>query len=118
MSMNEQQSKFLLDYCLLIQFATRKGFMITGGEMLRPDEMQEIYYADGSSTVRHSNHQDKLAADLNFFQNGKYVNGFASDVAKRILQEIGDFWESLSEYNSWGGNWETFIDTPHFERNS
>jgi peptidoglycan L-alanyl-D-glutamate endopeptidase CwlK len=57
-------------------------------------------------------HLKKCAIDLNFFKSG---NGeLVQD--KDSLQEIGNYWESLSKFNRWGGNFKSFIDTPHFER--
>jgi hypothetical protein len=32
------------------------------------------------------------------------------------LKPVGEFWESLDTKNSWGGNWNSFKDVPHFER--
>jgi hypothetical protein len=57
-----------------------------------------------------SMHLERLAFDINFFKNGKYLT------RKEEIQEIGDKWESMSPYNKWGGNWKNFKDIPHFER--
>lgn len=110
MSLRIEQERFLLDFCKLIQFATEKGFTVTAGELFRPVEMQAVYVKTGRSKTMNSLHMRRLAGDLNFFLDGKYVTD------KNILQEIGDYWESLSPQNSWGGNWTSFKDIPHFER--
>lgn len=110
MNLRTEQAFFLLDFIKLIEFAISKGFSVTAGELLRPVEMQEIYVKTGRSKTMNSLHLKKLAGDLNFFLNGKYV------CEKEALQEVGDFWESLSPKNSWGGNWSSFKDVPHFER--
>ena len=110
MSLRTEQQFFLLDFIRLIEFAVSKGFSVTAGELLRPVEMQEIYVKTGRSKTMNSLHIKKLAGDLNFFLNGKYI------CEKKALQELGDFWESLSPQNSWGGNWRSFKDAPHFER--
>jgi hypothetical protein len=47
---------------------------------------------------------------LNFFKYGTPVYD------KAVLQPLGDYWEGLNKKNSWGGNWNTFKDVPHFER--
>lgn len=104
------QSLFLIDFCKLIAFAVEEGFTVTAGELLRPVEMQEIYVRTGRSKTMNSKHLEKLAGDLNFFIFGKYVSD------KKVLQVLGDYWESLSPKNSWGGNWNSFKDCPHFER--
>ena len=111
MSLRTEQEAFLLDFVKLIPFAISKGFTVTSGELLRPVEMQEIYVRTGRSKTMNSKHIQKLAGDLNFFKDGVYVT------KKEVLQEVGDYWESLSPKNSWGGNWNSFKDTPHFQRN-
>ena len=32
------------------------------------------------------------------------------------LEVLGEYWELLDDKNRWGGNFTSFIDTPHFER--
>lgn len=114
MSLVKEQFAFLQDVIKLIQFATAQGFVITGGELFRPVEMQEIYVKSGRSKTMNSNHLKRCAIDLNFFleQDGKLQLTY--DVI--VLKKIGDFWEGLSPKNSWGGNWNSFKDVPHFER--
>jgi len=58
----------------------------------------------------NSNHRKRLAIDFNFFINGHLTYD------KTKIQALGDYWESLDEHNSWGGNWKSFLDVPHFER--
>ncbi len=106
----QAQSAFLLDFCRLIIFARNKGFVVTAGELLRPVAMQKIYVREGRSKTMNSYHLKKLAGDLNFFIDGKYIQD------KKTLQEIGNHWESMHPSNSWGGNWNSFKDLPHFER--
>ena len=106
----QEQSLFLTDFCKLVLFSQEQGFVVTAGELLRPAEMQAIYVKIGRSKTMDSYHLRKLAGDLNFFKDGKYVT------SKEVLQSLGDYWESLSPKNSWGGNWNSFKDTPHFER--
>lgn len=112
MSLRTEQEAFLLDIIKLIQFAYSKSFTVTAGEFQRPIEMQEIYVKTGRSKTFDSKHIKRLAADLNFFLDGIYACN------KETLQEVGDYWESLSSKNSWGGNWNSFKDVPHFERRS
>ena len=123
MTKSDKQAKFLLDACMLIQFATRLGFKVTGGELFRPQEMQEIYYRTGRSKTLSSNHKEKLAVDLNFIKDGQYVNGLDGNAAEAILRPLGEFWESLDPQNRWGGNFDKdfsrkdpWIDAGHFER--
>jgi hypothetical protein len=117
MSLMLEQFEFLKDVAKLIEFVTVKGFIITAGELYRPQMMQEHYYKTGKSKTLTSNHTKRLAIDLNFFKYNKLTYSYDA------IKEIGDFWESLNEKNRWGGDWngndirdEKFIDTPHFER--
>jgi hypothetical protein len=116
MKLSDHQHHFLSDVVKLLIFSHGKGFKITGGELLRTPEQQEIYIREGKSKTRRSKHLKKCAIDLNFFKPRK-TGGFTLTYSKAALQEIGDYWESLSPENRWGGNFKTFLDTPHFERN-
>ena len=110
MSLVAIQAEFLLHACQLIQFATDKGFVVTGGELARTPEQQAIYVKTGRSKTMNSNHIKRCAIDLNFFKDGKLCYD------KATLQPLGDFWQRLHPKNSWGGNWDSFKDLPHFER--
>jgi hypothetical protein len=110
MTLREEQAAFLLDITRLIQFATKAGFMVTGGELYRTPEQQQIYIKTGRSKTMNSNHLNRCAIDLNFFINGNLTYD------RNILRPIGQYWESLNPKNSWGGNWKSFKDVPHFER--
>ena len=110
MSLVAEQAAFLLDACKLVQKASELGFTVTGGELARTVEQQEIYMKTGKTKTMASNHLKRCAVDLNFFQNGKLIYDIPT------LKPVGDYWESLSPKNSWGGNWASFKDVPHFER--
>lgn len=107
MSRVDAQAAFLLDVCKLVQFATERGFVVTGGELFRTPEQQKIYYETGRSKTMRSKHLERLAIDLNFFKDGKLTYETA---------DIGRFWEGLSPKNSAGMFWSSFKDAPHFER--
>ena len=105
-----EQAAFLLDACRLIAYATQEGWTVTGGELARTPEQQDIYVKTGRSKTTKSLHLQRLAIDLNFFRDGKLVYDVAA------LKPVGDYWQSLSKQNSWGGSWSSFKDVPHFER--
>jgi hypothetical protein len=110
MSLVAEQAAFLLDACKLVSKASEMGFTVTGGELYRSIEQQQIYMNTGKTKTMASNHLKRCAIDLNFFKDGKLVYDIA------ILKPVGDYWESLNPKNSWGGNWASFKDVPHFER--
>ena len=104
------QSEFLKDVCKLITKATELGFVVTGGELFRTTEQQEIYVKTGRSTTMNSNHLRRCAIDLNFFKDGELA--YSVD----LLKPLGEYWKSLNVKNDWGGFWKSFKDVPHFER--
>ena len=119
MSLSSEQALFLLDFCKLVQYCTDVlGWKVTAGELQRPVEMQKIYVQTGRSKTMDSRHLRRLAGDLNFFDAaGKYL------CTVEEVRPAGEFWESLSPKNVWGGNFDrnwgkedNFKDAPHFER--
>lgn len=113
MSLVAEQSAFLADVARLIGYAQSIGYEVTLGEGFRTVEQQAIYVRRGLSQVQVSQHQKRLAIDLNFFRNGAWITG---PNAKAALQTLGEFWEGMNKQNRWGGNFKTLVDTPHFER--
>lgn len=111
MTLSDHQAAFLLDACKLIAFATSQGWKVTGGELYRTVEQQEIHIKAGRSKTMKSKHLKRCAIDLNFFKGGKLCWD------KNELAPLGEYWESLNPLNRWGGNFKSLVDTPHFERN-
>jgi hypothetical protein len=111
MSLSKEQADFLLDVCKLVQYSTEQGWMVTGGELYRTPEQQEIYLKTGRSKTMASNHLKRCAIDLNFFKDGKLVWD------KAQIAPLGAYWENLNPKNRWGGNFKSLVDVPHFERN-
>ena len=107
----EEQVKFAEDVGKLLSYvAELDGLSVTLGEAYRTKEQQKIYMKNGRSKTMKSMHLKRLAIDLNLFVDGNLT----WDIEEyRIL---GEFWESLSEQNEWGGNWKSFKDVPHFQR--
>jgi hypothetical protein len=110
MSNASEQAAFLLDMCKLIQKATEMGFVVTGGELYRSPEQQQIHVKAGRSKTMNSLHLSRRAVDLNFFKDGKLCYD------KATLAPLGAYWESLNPLNSWGGNGIKLVDAPHFSR--
>ena len=110
-----QQAEFLRDVADLIIYIGGTGRIVTGGELWRTQEQQQVYVASGKSQTMKSQHLKRLAIDLNIFFIRE--DGVPQLTYERVdLQDIGDFWEGLSDMNRWGGNWDDFQDTAHFER--
>jgi peptidoglycan L-alanyl-D-glutamate endopeptidase CwlK len=115
MSLSKEQQLFSRDLTTLLVYIFSKGYEVTFGEVLRTQEMQDIYIKTGKSKTSNSMHLKKCAVDLNFFKDGVLIE---------TPNEIGKYWEGLSELNRWGGSWRglietkksSFVDKPHFER--
>ncbi len=118
MRLSEKQWQFLQDVSLMIHWIERKGWYVTGGELYRPQEMQELYKKQGKTKTLNSKHTRRLAIDLFLFIDDK-ITWRAKD-----YEPLGKFWESIRPENRWGGSWRgkvergesTFIDAVHFER--
>ena len=106
MSLGQEQEEFSRDLVSLISYAHSKGYRVRIGEVERTVEQRKIYVRTGRSKTMNSNHLRKCAADLHFTLDGVLC----------YPQELGDYWEAMNPKNSWGGNWNSFKDKPHFER--
>lgn len=115
MSLMREQATFLLQVAELIRKGSELGFQMSAGELYRTPEQQALHVKNGRSTTMSSQHLKRLAIDLNFFKampDGQLRLTYDVDE----LRPLGEFWESLDKANRWGGNWNSFKDTPHFER--
>jgi macrodomain Ter protein organizer (MatP/YcbG family) len=110
MTLSDTQWEFLQDVSKLIQYAGAHGYKLTGGELYRTAEQQAIYVQRKMSYARESQHQKKLAIDLNVFKFEKLT------YEKADIKPLGDYWESLNKANRWGGNFSKLDDASHFER--
>lgn len=109
MKLSEYQIIFSKNIASLIAYSAVIGIDLTFGHAYRDLETQKRMLATGKSKTLNSYHLKRLAVDFNFFINGKLTYD------KNKLAELGRFWESLHPNNRWGGNFKSFVDTPHFE---
>jgi len=117
---------FVEDFSQLLQYCLDKideGYIdyYRMGETWRRKITQDWLFEQGWTHTHHSNHQDFRAGDLFFWKNGKQVKNTGKKIngkweAALLIWDIGEFWESLSEYNRWGGHYITFCDVAHFEK--
>ena len=110
MTLGQNQEKFTQDLANLLNYLIQNGYTVRVGEVERTKAQQDLYIKEGKSKTYNSMHLKRCAADLHIFKNGEWLQ------SKTQLQSIGDYWESLDQSNRWGGNFKSFIDTPHFER--
>lgn len=128
MGLVQHQITFTKNIASLIAYADMIGIELTFGEAYRTRSQVLLNFfgyevikggllgiklqkAKKLSKTLRSNHERRLAVDFNFFINGKLTYD------KHKLKELGEFWEKLHPMNRWGGNFKSFVDTPHFEMN-
>ena len=109
MSLSSKQIIFSKNIASLIVYADLIGIDLTFGDAYRNEFTQKKYVELGLSKTMNSMHRKRLAVDFNFFINGELT------YEKERLKELGKFWEGLHKKNRWGGNFKSFLDTPHFE---
>ena len=115
MTTSDKQANFLIDVARLIFWLSSNGYKATGGELYRTAFQQREFMRLGLSNANHSQHQDKLAIDLNIWIDGDLMWQVEKNELKNKMQPVGDFWESLREGNRWGGNFNSIFDPGHFE---
>jgi hypothetical protein len=108
MKLSDHQWAFLKDIATLILFAEDQGYKLTGGELERTKEQAKIN-ADKGIGIDDSLHSKRLALDLNLFIDGVYRRD------SEAHRPLGEFWESLSPHNNWGGDFSK-PDGNHYER--
>lgn len=117
MELSAHQSAFSLDVARLITRINVAGYHCTFGEAYRTPEQAAIYAKEGKG-ILHSLHIQRLAVDLNLFNNQ-----FQYLTDPKPYEQFGIYWESLDPINRWGGYFETkygghISDANHYERNA
>ncbi|MCK5015800.1 MAG: M15 family metallopeptidase [Candidatus Peribacteraceae bacterium] len=87
MSIRQRQSKFTHMVALLILHAEQLGYELTLGDAWAK-----------TGHVRGSFHYQRLAVDLNLFENGHYLT------STEAHKPLGEYWESIG--GSWGGKFQ------------
>lgn len=109
-SLQESQQKFAQDVVLLLTHMLHQGYKFTFGETMRTKEQAELYAQQGKG-IKNSLHCKRLAIDINLFNpQGEFLLNSEDHTM------FGDYWESLSPLNRWGGKF-TRPDGNHYERN-
>jgi hypothetical protein len=104
MRLIERQKLFMRLLPRLLDYCHAAGYEVTGSELWRTPEMA-AWYARRGLGIENSLHCDRLAIDLNFFRNGRWIKDGSQ------LEDVGRFWESLHPLCRWGGR---FGDGNHF----
>ena len=107
MTLREQQSLFMKLLPRLIDHAYSLGYELTGGELERSKAQAQANAASGAG-IANSLHLERLAIDLNLFQNGQFLD---SSEAHRPL---GTYWKTLHPLCRWGGDFHPKPDGNHY----
>lgn len=102
MALVPKQSRFLAKWARLILEAQRRGYLTTGGELLRP-QITADWYASQGKGIKDSLHKVSLAGDLLLHTSaGEYLTD------TEAYRPLGEWWEAQSEPDlklCWGGRW-------------
>lgn len=107
MTLNEKQVAFTVLVARLILHAQSLDYGLTFGEAWRTPEMAAIYAKRGTGS-KTSLHLDRLAVDLNLFQDGQWLTTTLAH------EPLGLWWEAQSTPTlqcCWGGR---FNDANHY----
>lgn len=95
--LNKAQFEFSLNVALLILYAYFNGYTVSLGDAWAKK-------GEGRPHSKNSKHYDKLAIDINLFEDGKYLTKTEDHL------KLGKFWEFIG--GTWGGH---FNDGNHYE---
>ncbi len=109
-TLGERQEFFAIALSFLIQEAYERGYRIRLGDVFRDPRSHGAMGESGPYGKRNSNHKLKCAADLNLFQDGKWLTRTEDH------RELGAWWEDLGQVLGvplrWGGRYK---DGNHYE---
>jgi peptidoglycan L-alanyl-D-glutamate endopeptidase CwlK len=86
-------------------------FIITEG--VRSLETQTILFNTGKSRTMNSRHLNGRAVDIAVLVDGKVTWDFK--YYKEVAAHIKMVAQKLNISITWGGDWKSFLDGPHFE---
>lgn len=86
-------------------------FIVTDG--CRTLEEQKDFVAAGKSRTMHSRHLGGFAVDVVALSNGRV--SYDKEQMRKVSECFKRAALKLRIPIKWGGDWKTFVDTPHFE---
>lgn len=106
MTLGEKQRLFTRLVGKLIEYAYASGYELTFGDAYRSPQQARLNAQAGSGIV-NSLHCERLAIDLNLFNDGVYQTDSAA------YKPLGEYWEKLGPECCWGGRFSK-PDGNHF----
>ena len=107
MLLSNKQKRFTECVCDFLNFAREHGYQLTIGDAYRDPRAFGEFGTKRNYSHRYSMHKLRLAIDWNLFVDGEYI----TDGDHPAWYALGNYWESLDRYASWGGR---FGDANHF----
>lgn len=105
-SLSKKQQRFSWLLAKLLFYAYEAGYGVTMGECWRTPEQAALNAKTGKG-IANSVHCDRLAVDINLFQNGKYLTGIDH------YRKLGEWWKMQCADCRWGGDFPS-RDANHF----
>lgn len=107
LTLGQKQRLFAKYFGMLLTWLYANGYECSIDEVLRTQAQANANAASGAGIV-HSLHLIHLAADLNIFKDGKFLQTVEE------IKPVGDYWKSLDSNCCWGGDFHTRPDADHF----
>lgn len=80
---------------------------------IRTLQEQKEYFKNGKSQTKNSRHLHGLAVDIYPWVDGK--SSFKDEHMNAVADVIKEVAVDMGIPIKWGGDWQSFIDKPHFE---
>ena len=107
MTYKEKRIMFSKLICQQVLDMFGAGYEVSFGEIVRTRAQAEAN-ADAGAGIRNSLHLDGLAADLNLYKDGAYLDKTESH------RQFGELWKARHPYCRWGGDIKSRPDGNHY----
>lgn len=104
----DKQKIFSKNLANFILWIYNEGYSVTFGEVWRSPEEAKIQANKGAG-ISNSLHCDRLAVDLNIFDENNLLL-----VSVNALQNFGGQWKTYNVNNKWGGDFKSRPDANHY----
>lgn len=106
--LSDRQKIFSKNLAEFILWIYAQDCAVTFGEVWRSHEEAKLQAGKGAGII-NSLHCDRLAADLNIFdEDGNFL------ITPYELSRFGNQWKRMHADNNWGGDFTTRLDADHF----
>lgn len=107
MTLGQKQRLFTRLVAKLIEFAYSQGYELSLGDAYRDPRVHGDMGVKKSYSAPNSSHKERLAIDLNLFEDGAYLT------TTEAHKPLGEYWKSLHADCRWGGDFKN-ADGNHY----